>query len=324
VFDAQSFATWGRIRWRAELPSGTSIALQTRSGNTEDPDRTWSDWSGELGEAEGAKIPSPPSRFMQWRATLSTKDAAHTPELREVSVVYMQKNLPPEFRKIEVLQPGVSMQAVPAQSQADSKPSGTDGDAVRHRPKPTSRRSFEAGARTVTWQATDPNDDDMTYDVQYRALDEKTWKTVRRGIDEDFVTFDGAALPDGTYLVRVIASDAPSNPAGQSLTAEKTTQPFDVDNTPPRIERLKAIVEKGSLRVTFSASDAFSVVREAAYSINAGEWVPARPEDGLSDSQTEAYAVDVAAPPSGECSIVVRAVDAAGNVGSGRTVIDIP
>jgi outer membrane protein assembly factor BamB len=325
VFDAQSFATWGRIAWRADLPSGTSVAVQTRSGNTEDPDRTWSEWSGDLNEADGAKIPSPGSRFMQWRATLATKDPAHSPELREVAVVYMQKNLPPEFRKIEVLQPGVSMQAVPAQSPADSKPSGTDGDsATRHRPKPTSRRSFEAGARTITWQASDPNDDDMTYDVQYRALDEKNWKTVRRGIDEDFVTFDGATLPDGTYLVRVIASDAPSNPAGQSLTAERISQPFDVDNTPPRIERLKAVVEKGSLKVTFAASDGFSVVREAAYSINAGEWVPARAEDGLSDSQNEAYDVDVPTPPSGECSIVVRAVDAAGNIGSGRTVVDIP
>jgi outer membrane protein assembly factor BamB len=325
VFDAQSFATWGRIAWRSEQPSGTSLTVQTRSGNTEDPDRTWSDWSGDLSQADGAKIPSPASRFMQWRATLATKDPAHTPELREVSVVYMQKNLPPEFRKIEVLQPGVSMQAVPAQSSADAKPAGTDGDSAnRHRPRPSSRRSFEAGARTITWQAVDPNDDDMNYDVQYRALDEKNWKTVRHGIDEDFVTFDGAALPDGTYLVRVVATDAPSNPAGQSLTAEKTTQPFDVDNTPPRIERLKAMVEKGTLKVTFAASDAFSVVREAAYSINAGEWAPARPEDGLSDSTNEAYEVEVPTPQSGECSIVVRAVDAAGNTGAGRTVVEIP
>ncbi|HZN03413.1 MAG TPA: hypothetical protein VFD06_07465, partial [Candidatus Polarisedimenticolia bacterium] len=55
VFDAQSFATWGRIGWRADVPSGTAVAFQTRSGNTEEPDRTWSDWSPEQSEAAGGR-----------------------------------------------------------------------------------------------------------------------------------------------------------------------------------------------------------------------------------------------------------------------------
>jgi hypothetical protein len=327
VFDAQSFATWGRLAWRAEVPSGTSVAFQTRSGNTEEPDRTWSEWSKEQSEPAGGRVESPAARFLQWRAILNSKDPAATPELREVGVVYMQKNLPPEFRKMEVLPVGVALQEVPAAASnpgPDAK-GGTDADAAtRHRPHPTSRRGYDAGARSISWQVVDPNDDDLTYDVQYRALDEKSWKTVRKGIDEDFVTFDGSALPDGTYLVRVIASDSLSNPSGLALTAEKISPPFDVDNTPPRIDRLKAQIEHGTLKVSFEANDGFSVVREASYSVDAGDWLPARPEDGLSDSAAETFEIEIPTPPAGECSIVVRAVDSAGNVGAGRTVIEVP
>jgi len=178
--------------------------------------------------------------------------------------------------------------------------------------------------RSVTWQATDPNDDDLVYDVYFRAVDEKSWKMIRSRVDEDFVTLDSAAMPDGTYLVRVVASDAPSNPSGQALTAEKLSERFDVDNTPPRVEGVKVQVLPKGANLSFSVSDSFSIVREAAYAVDAGDWVAARPEDGLNDAQTERYSVTLPSLAPGEHSIVVRATDAAGNVGAGKTVIEAP
>jgi len=328
VFDAQSFASWGRVAWRGETPPGTAIALQARSGNTEEPDRTWSDWGPEMSEPDGVVIDRPAARFVQWRATLRTTATARSPELREVTVVYLQKNLPPEFRKIEILAPGVSLQSAPPTAGgqgSEGKPPAADADAgARRRPRPQSRRGFDAGARSVQWQAVDPNDDDLTFDVQFRALDEKNWKTVRSRVAEDFVTFDSGALPDGTYLVRVTATDAPSNPAGQALAAEKITAPFDVDNTAPRIERLKTAVDKGMLVVRFTAADGFSILREASWSVDAGEWGAARPTDGMNDSLTETYEIALPVPAAGEHSVVVRATDAAGNIGAGRIVVTIP
>jgi hypothetical protein len=327
VFDAQSFAAWGHLAWKADEPSGTSIAFQVRTGNTEDPDATWSDWSADLTNAAGAAIERPPARFLQWRAALKTSNAGRTPELREVTAVYMQKNLPPEFRKIEALPAGVSLQSVPPAppgQPADPKPGSGDDTGIRRRPKPQSRRGFDAGARSVQWQVGDPNDDDLVYDVQYRALDERAWKTIRRAVAEDFVTFDGSALPDGTYLVRVVASDAPSNPPGQALTSEKISPAFDVDNTPPHIERLKAAAEKEGLRVSFGATDGFSLLRDAAVSVDAGDWSAIRPQDGLNDALAESYDVLLPSPGSGEHSVVVRVFDAAGNAGSGRVVLSAP
>ncbi|HEU4403265.1 MAG TPA: hypothetical protein VFT43_14305, partial [Candidatus Polarisedimenticolia bacterium] len=175
-----------------------------------------------------------------------------------------------------------------------------------------------------TWQAVDPNDDDLVYDVYYRAVDETTWKPVRRGIDEDFVTLDGAALPDGTYQFRIVASDAPSNPAGQALSAEKISERFDVDNTPPRVEGIRAQTQVPSLRLAFTVSDTFSLVREVSYSIDAGDWVLARPVDGLNDSTSETYDLTLPSPPAGEHSVVIRATDAAGNVGAGKVVVQVP
>ena len=60
-------ATWGLIRWEG----AGSVALFTRSGNTEKPDDSWSDWAGPYTRKEGDAIKSPPARFLQWRAVLS-------------------------------------------------------------------------------------------------------------------------------------------------------------------------------------------------------------------------------------------------------------
>jgi hypothetical protein len=326
VHDARSFATWGRIAWRADVPRGTTLTLQSRCGNTETPDRTWSDWTTLASDARGSLPTCTGSRFLQWRAELATKDAGATPVLREVSVTYLPKNLPPEIRKIEVQAPGVAFQEMPGQtaSPTDGRPTNTsETEPARRRARPQSRRGFEPGARSLTWQGSDPNDDDLVYDVFYRAIDETAWKQVRSRIDEEFVTLDGFALPDGTYIVRVVASDAPSNPAAEALTAEKLSDHFDVDNTPPRIEGLRAQVEGDRVRLTFAAIDAFNIVREVAVSVDAGEWAPAQPLDGLNDGPEERFEIVLGPLARGEHSVVARATDAAGNTGAGRVVVVI-
>src|SRR6266446_5615832 len=52
VRDAKLVASWGRIWWRGTGP----IELQTRSGNSERPDATWSDWSTSYTDAKGSQI----------------------------------------------------------------------------------------------------------------------------------------------------------------------------------------------------------------------------------------------------------------------------
>src|SRR5205085_8838871 len=51
VRDAKFVASWGRVWWRGR----GHVELQTRSGNTERPDMTWSDWSAPYRHPAGAQ-----------------------------------------------------------------------------------------------------------------------------------------------------------------------------------------------------------------------------------------------------------------------------
>ena len=74
--------------------------FQIRSGNTEEPDDTWSEWSEEL-KRPGERNPSPPGRFLQYRAVLSTSDGDRTPVLKEVSLTSAQENLRPRVTSVQ-------------------------------------------------------------------------------------------------------------------------------------------------------------------------------------------------------------------------------
>src|SRR5436190_1337128 len=108
VRDARLFASWGKIWWRGAGP----IALQTRSGNSERPDMTWSDWSASYTDASGGQISSPRARFIQWRAILKSSATATREEARldDVSLAYLPRNLAPEVVAITILPPGVALQ----------------------------------------------------------------------------------------------------------------------------------------------------------------------------------------------------------------------
>ena len=51
VKDAQTPSRWGELTMEGRTPPGTSVELQTRSGNTEQPDATWSEWSAPVPHA---------------------------------------------------------------------------------------------------------------------------------------------------------------------------------------------------------------------------------------------------------------------------------
>src|SRR5437773_1681233 len=106
VRDAKLVASWGRIWWRGSGP----IELQTRTGNSERPDTTWSEWSAAYSDANGSQVASPKARFIQWRAVLraGAQARASDPKLEDVSLAYLPRNVAPEVLAIAVLPPGVA------------------------------------------------------------------------------------------------------------------------------------------------------------------------------------------------------------------------
>jgi PKD repeat protein/predicted GH43/DUF377 family glycosyl hydrolase len=91
IFDSGSENTlWGSINWTEVNPPGTNITFSTRTGNTSIPDSSWSLWSPEMWDETGSQISSPPGRYIQYRATLSTSDQYSKPVLSDVTIQYLK------------------------------------------------------------------------------------------------------------------------------------------------------------------------------------------------------------------------------------------
>lgn len=88
VFDAGASVDWNHALWNEGLPDGTNLTISFRSGNTATPDGSWSAWSSEFTDPYGTVIPSPSSRYLQYRVTMTTSDAFVAPRLNSISLTY--------------------------------------------------------------------------------------------------------------------------------------------------------------------------------------------------------------------------------------------
>ena len=315
VRDAKLTASWGRIWWRG----AGAVEVQTRTGNGERPDATWSDWSTAYRSPEGNQISSPRARFIQWRATVRSPAPSGAPAwIEDVSIAYLPRNVAPEVLSITVLPNGVGLQQM-AQVAVDPnvESSGLDPSLFGPVAQVPPRRFYQRGARSFQWQAEDRNSDTLEYAIYYRSLNEQTFRLLKDKLRENFYTIDGATLADGRYVIKVIASDAPDNPPGQKLTGERLSEPIDIDNTPPVVKVVgQPQLTRDSVRVVFSVDDATGKVKKADASLDGGAWVPVFPDDGIADSGHEVYSVDFGSLGPGEHTISLRSFDSSGNVGT--------
>ena len=314
VRDAKLTAAWGRVWWRG---SG-NVELQTRTGNGERPDATWSDWSTSYRDPNGNQISSPRARFIQWRATLRTAGAASQTWMADASLAYLPRNVAPEVLSITALPIGVGLQQI-AQIQVDPnlESSGLDPALFGAVAQVAPRRLFQRGARSFQWQAEDRNGDTLEYAIYYRSLNESTFRLLKDKLRDNFYTIDGATLADGRYIIRIVASDAPDNPLGQALSGERLSEPVDIDNTPPVLRAVVPPQASGSgTRAVFEVTDATGKIKKADLSLDGAPWTPLFPDDGIADSGNERYSVELPALAPGEHTISLRAFDGSGNVGT--------
>ena len=315
VRDAKLTASWGRIWWRG----AGNVEIQTRTGNGERPDATWSDWSTVYRSPEGNQISSPRARFIQWRATVRASGAASTPSwVEDVSVAYLPRNVAPEVLSITALPIGVGLQQM-AQVAVDPnvESSGLDPSVFGPVAQVPPRRFYQRGARSFQWQAEDRNGDTLEYSIYYRALNEQTFRLLKDKLRDNFYTIDGATLADGRYIIKIVASDAPDNPPGQKLAGERLSEPIDIDNTPPVVKVMgQPQLTRDTVRVVFAVDDATGKVKKADASLDGATWVPVFPDDGIADSGHEVYTVEFGSLGPGEHTISLRTFDTSGNVGT--------
>jgi hypothetical protein len=322
VRDAQTVAAWGAIKWQAQTPAGTKIEIATRSGNTRTPDETWSDWATYT-VPEGSAITSPRARYLQWRAVL-TGARAEAPLLTSVTAAYLPRNLRPRVTSITIHPPGTVFQRP---FPTDPEIAGFEGDTPDRRAlaqvqqqqnmsTPTlGRRGYEKGLLTFVWRAEDENRDQLSYDVMYRREGDTNWKPLKRGLTDPILVWDTTSVPNGRYLVRIVASDAPSNSPATSLTGAMESTTFDIDNAPPIIEMLSARREGARTIITFNVRDQDSAVQKAEYSLDGDRWQMIYPKDGIADSRFEQFELVLDGDP-GARGVIIRATDALNNVAS--------
>ncbi|NUP98627.1 MAG: hypothetical protein HUU35_02105, partial [Armatimonadetes bacterium] len=161
VKDAEMRARWGVLRWRSDCGAGSAVTVETRSGNTSIPDSAWSPWSPTLVESGGSAVTSPPARYIQFRAIFDGGPGL-TCRLDRLDLLYRTLNRPPVL----------NLKSPEAGSVVSKKVE-------------------------VEWEAEDPDEDELHFDVFYAPVGSDEWQKIEAADeDEDESDDEGEAATD--------------------------------------------------------------------------------------------------------------------------------
>lgn len=339
-FDAKIFSRWGRLTWWGDNGATQGkVAFYLRCGNTSNPEENWSAWTGPYKNSGGGPADCPASRFAQWKAVF-LETSGVPPSISWVSLAYQPRNVAPVIDDIAVQSPGIRVAGFPGQPEGPATAAPVQlrlprsaGGVVPMTAEVSARTSkmemppqgFELkGYQSVLWSAHDDNDDDLVFSVYYRGEGEQSWHLLKDKLTLRYYSWDTTSMPDGAYYLKIVASDAPSNPADQSLSTERESDRWEVVNTPPRIENLRA--GSGVLRskASFDAVSASGTIARAQYSIDAGDWQIIFPAGELSDAQKESYSIELPGLPAGEHTLAVQVSDRYDNTATAKVTFTVP
>lgn len=286
TLDAGLRARFGRMTWESTGP----VEVSTRTGNTKDPDETWSAWSKD--SAAPTLVDSPPGRFFQVRARFAKDPKAN---LSAFEVAFVTDNL----------RATVSEVSSGAKREASADSIRSSGGPITKKPEPK---------LTLNWKVENPDKDDLRFRLQYRLVGGTTWYDLTRSdevVTKENYDWDTSNLPEGRYRVRVVATDELANPPDRVTRDEAESGVVLVDNTPPRIENLKA----AGRRIQGQTFDGVGPIQRIDVALaGTDDWIPFFPADGIFDEQREEFDLDVTVlRATGPVMVAVRVFDDANN-----------
>ncbi len=295
AYDAQLTSQWGKLSWVA---MGNEISFSTRSGNTSQPDNTWSDWSKPISSSEDAQITSPDARFLQWQAKL--KSASQLTILKQVRFGSVQLNVEPRIGDFQV------HIGAPKERENRNGPPQRNGNNIK-----TDKR------RTAKWEVNDPNGDQLQYTLYYKKETDDGWQLLKDELKKPIHTWDSTAMPDGRYHLKVFVSDQLNNQFTSSLYTEKISKSFEIDNTQPDIGQIEGVKkDDGTYQISCVVEDSVSPIKSAVYKIDNDEnWQIIFPADMIFDSRREEliFTTKPIVKVKSKHTIAIRVVDSAGN-----------
>jgi hypothetical protein len=171
---------------------------------------------------------------------------------------------------------------------------------------------FQKGLQTFVWKAEDADTDRLAYSLQFRREGEQAWRDLRSGLSDAIFVWDTSTVSDGRYIIRVVASDVPTNAVDRALTGDRVSDPIEVDNTPPAVTT-EVVRQAGAARLIVRVKDGSSPILKLEYSIGSGPWQLVYPADGLADSPEERYEITLT-NEADAARVMVRATDLLQNV----------
>lgn len=391
VHDCRLSSKWGMISWTADLPKGTSLTLQTRTGDVGEPDASWSPWSSPYAQS-GAPILSPAGRYIQYRATLKTDDPSVSPVVKDVSLVYLTKNQAP---KVTLTSPKggekwartKTIKWVGADPDKDSllyeifcsndggqtwTPISNDVKPVTTEKKPDGTASEEESApeeesaapenAAMKVDVTDPEEalaqmaaelekhPEIPQDVKDKLIAEAPkmladakqaaesatrqpekkpettpGKSGGNSTKSTSLTWDTSKYPDGTYLVKVVASDRLSNPT-DIMTGEAITDPIVLSNKTPRVSAFKKTITvqaDRSAKIEGAAYHESMGLAGVQFKVDSADWAAAAANDGIFDSTFETFVITTQPLSVGNHTVEVKVVDQAGNAATSKVTVKV-
>jgi hypothetical protein len=290
VLDAGFRARFGRLGWEGK----GQVDFETRSGNTKEPDDSWTPWAKPSNAP--AKVTSEPARFLQIRARFKSDAAA---EVREVNVAFVTDNLKALVTEIEVESTSTESFAEPDDKLAPS------GGPIGGKP---------SDELELSWKVDNADKDELRYRLWYSPLKTGQWFPMfepNQVWTKPSYTWDTSDLPEGKYRIRVEASDELANAPARVKRHQLESHVVVVDNTAPVIESMAVAGRRATIRV----SDGVGPIARVEVSVAGTDvWWPFEPVDGLYDDPTETFELDLATiSPTGAALLTVRAYDQENN-----------
>jgi len=305
----------GKREWTSKaLDSGTrarfgqlyartrgAVSISTRSGNTDKPDLSWSDWAAPLPAAGPARpavlaaaIQSPPARFLQVRVSLSQADSV----VYALEAFYLPDNRAALITEVTVEPPKGPEKGKPAANSAGTQ-------------------------YKLHWKVDNPDNDSLRYRVFVRRESSQQYRALLRDSDvqtsTDY-TWETETAPDGYYRARIEASDELDNPASLTRRAHAESEPFLVDNRAPELVDLRV---QGA-RVVGRAFDEQGPITRLEYSLDGFEWRILRSDDDLLDAREEGFSLPLTQLPKSAHLFAVRAADARNNMVIRELELNVP
>jgi hypothetical protein len=280
------------------LRSKGKVSWQTRTGNTAEPDRWWTDWSKPTLSSAG-DMKSKEGRFMQLRLKVPPGAVVWN-----AKIFYLTANQQAVVKEVTA---GDENTAKSKKSPLGSI-SSTKKEESKHDP-----------VIELKWKVDNPDKDDLRYRLFFAKEGEEIWIPILKEdeeLTESKYKWDTTSIPAGYYLIKVEATDEPANDPKLVISHARLSKPVLVDNDPPQLTLKVKVNKTGGIKVSGKVIDNFSMVDEIQFSIDGKPWKNIFPSDLVFDEQVEAFSFNVDDMASGAHTITLRAWDEAGNLTS--------